>query len=257
MELVGAYFDVVFLQKHDLGVEFYYPLIDKPGLAERFKDYVKTIHLPYNNINLAADDEKVRRASVDMLKESIVRSKFFDVRTMVLHPCGVFQSQKEDVGSYSPLIDSLREIADFMATDGLILSLENQVLRHPDLRIIAGCSCEEWLQLYKDVNRSNVTLTLDTSHAASAVAHEEVISKRYEKLWEFMAHPELISHFHWSDARLATNEAQYGDMHLVPGQGDLPEDFHKAIWQHPGSKLYEQKCSPEEMVQGLSFARSL
>jgi len=257
MVLASNIFPVDFLKKHNLGVELYITTETDLNALEVVRDYARTVHLQYSGINLAANDEAVRRKSINDIKYGIETGAGFDVKTMVLHPCGVFSSKGEDVGSYAPMIDSLREIADFMAGKGLILSLENQVLRHPDLRIIAGCSSDEWFQLYKDVDRKNVTLTLDTSHAASASAHEDTLEKRHAKLWKFLDHPELISHFHWSDARLVTDDCQYADIHLVPGQGDLPRDFHKAIWEHPASKLFEQKCTEEELEAGLAFAHSL
>lgn len=258
MLLTSTIFEPAFLESNDLFVELYIPYGKDLDECVQWEPFVRTVHLPYSDINLAADDENVRRKSIDMVKDVTVQAaRYPQARLMVLHPCGVFSFQGEEVGSYGHMIDSLRELADFMCDRGLVLSLENQVLRHPDLRVIAGCYCAEWLQLYKDVGRSNVNLTLDTSHAASAVAHEEKVEDRYKKLWEFMEHPDLIAHFHWSDARLQTNEAQWGDMHLVPGSGDLPRDFHRAIMQHSGSKLFEQKCSEAELAAGLEFVRSL
>lgn len=257
MLLASAIFEPDFLDKHDLFVELGVEENSNWNESCTLQNYVRTIHLPYDNINLAARDNSNRRRSIDVIKNLAARCTVFDARTMVLHPCGVFSFKGEDLGEYGLLIDSLREIADFMAGKGLILSLENQVLRRPELRIIAGCHADEWFQLHSDVARKNVTLTLDTSHAASAVAHESTIEKRYEKLREFMSKPELITHFHWSDARLQTDEAQWGDMHLVPGSGDLPRDFHQAIMRHSGSKLFEQNCTPEALEAGLEFARSL
>ena len=257
MVLVSNIFPVEFLKEHDLGVELYITTETDLSKLEVVRDYARTLHLQYSGINLAAHDEAVRRQSINDIKYGIEAGIKFNIKTMILHPCGVFSSKGEDVGTYGPMIDSLREIADFMAGKGVTLSLENQVLRHPDLRIIAGCSSDEWFQLYKDVNRKNVNLTLDTSHAASASAHEDTLEKRHEKLWKFMEHPELIGHFHWSDARLITDDCQYADIHLVPGQGDLPREFHKAIWEHPAPKLFEQNCSAEELKAGLQFAYSL
>jgi len=257
MLLVNAIFDVDFLKKHQLYVELGIDENADWSKFEIYQPYVRTIHLPYDALNLAARNAAERRRSIEVFKDIIHRAAIFDARTMILHPCGVFSFKGEDVGEYGFLIDSLRELADFADQRSVIISLENQVLRHPDLRIIAGCYADEWFQLHKDVARANITLTLDTSHAASAVAHEEVIGKRYEKLWDFMSKPELITHFHWSDARLQTNEAQWGDMHLTPGSGDLPREFHQAIMRHNGSKLFEQNCPPEVMESALAFARSL
>ena len=257
MVLVNNIFPVEFLKEHDLGVELYITTETDLSKLEVVRDYARTLHLQYSGINLAAHDEAVRRQSINDIKYGIEAGIKFNIKTMILHPCGVFSQKREDVGSYGPMIDSLRELADFMNDRGVTLSLENQVLRHPDMRIIAGCSSDEWFQLYKDVNRKNVNLTLDTSHAASASAHEDTLEKRHEKLWKFMEHPELIGHFHWSDARLITDDCQYADIHLVPGQGDLPREFHKAIWEHPASKLFEQKCTAEELKAGLQFAYGL
>ena len=257
MVLASNIFPVEFLKKHDLGVELYITTETDLSALSVVRDYAGTVHLQYSGINLAANDESLRRRSINDIKYCIEAGAGFDVKTMVLHPCGVFSLKGEEVGSYAPMIDSLREIADFMAGMGLILSLENQVLRHPDLRIIAGCSSDEWFQLYKDVDRKNVTLTLDTSHAASVAVHEDTLEKRHAKLWKFLDHPELISHFHWSDARLAADDCLYADMHLVPGQGDLPREFHKFIREHAGSKLFEQDCSEAELEAGLKFAYSL
>jgi hypothetical protein len=46
-------------------------------------------------------------------------------------------------------------------------------------------------------------------------------------------------------------------MHLVPGQGDLPREFHQAILKHPARKLLEQRCPSEEVAEGLKFIASL
>ena len=212
MVLVNNIFPVEFLKEHDLGVELYITTETDLSKLEVVRDYARTLHLQYSGINLAAHDEAVRRQSINDIKYGIEAGIKFNIKTMILHPCGVFSQKREDVGSYGPMIDSLRELADFMNDRGVTLSLENQVLRHPDMRIIAGCSSDEWFQLYKDVNRKNVNLTLDTSHAASASAHEDTLEKRHEKLWKFMEHPELIGHFHWSDARLITDDCQYPQM---------------------------------------------
>jgi len=257
MLLASAVFDVDFLQKHDLGVELYIAEDADWSKFDIYRDLVKTIHLPYSDLNLAAFNEQERRRSINVVKDVVNRSGVFKVDTMVLHPCGVFSLNGKTLGEYDRLISSLQELADFMAQRGLILSLENQVLRRPELRVIAGCSSEEWFQLYCDVDRSNVTLTLDSSHAASASAHEADYEQRCAKLRRFLQHPEWISHFHWSDARLQSNEAQWGDMHLVPGSGDLPVDFHRAVKQHGGSILFEQACPPEALEVGLKFYESL
>jgi sugar phosphate isomerase/epimerase len=76
-------------------------------------------------------------------------------------------------------------------------------------------------------------------------------------MYEFLRHPERIGRVHWSDSRLTKSEAYYHDMHLVPGAGDLPIDFHRRINNLDIVKTLEQKCSEEELLQGLAFISSL
>lgn len=246
-----------FLRANDLGVEMH---ITHDDLKENFSSYlpfVGGIHLPYSGINLAAVDKNYRQASLEKLKNSIKSALQYHIDTMVFHPCGIFSQDQQQVGEYPLLIDSLRKIADFAAAYGITLAMENQVLRHPDTRIIAACSSGEWFQLYHDIARKNVKLALDTSHAASVAAHGSSLEERHRILRGFFEHPDLIVRFHWSDARLANNEAVYNDMHLVPGQGDLPRELHKAVLQHPAVKLLEQNCTEQAVSDGLQFIRSL
>ena len=160
-------------------------------------------------------------------------------------------------GEYGKLIDSLREIADYLAQKGLIVCLENQLYKPADVREVFACRSSEWFQLYTDLNRPNVKLTFDSSHAASCAAEEPTDEKRIAALWKYLEHPDYIGRFHWSDSRIRGGESLFRDMHLVPGQGDLPREFHQAIWRHPARKLLEQRCTKEEVAAGLVFISGL
>ena len=163
----------------------------------------------------------------------------------------------EKCGVYGKLIDSLREIADYLAQKGLIVCLENQLYRPPETRVVFACRSEEWFQLYHDTDRPNVKLCFDSSHAASCAAEEDTDEKRLAALWKYLEHPDYIGRFHWSDSRISGGESLFCDMHLVPGQGDLPREFHQAILNHPAQKLLEQRCTSEEVAAGLEFIAGL
>lgn len=257
MLLVKAMHAPEFLTARNLGVEIHITRDDVKDDFAQYIPFVGGIHLPYSGVNLAAFDESTRRAGIDKVKRCIDAALQYHIDTMVMHPCGIFYKDKTEVGKYPLLIDSLRELADFAAGKGVTLALENQVLRHPDMRIIAGCSSADWFQLHKDVARSNVKLTLDTSHAASVAAHGKTTEERRKIMWSFFEHPDLIARFHWSDARLSTDEAVWNDMHLVPGKGDLPRELHQEVLNHPGVKLLEQKCTSEEVQEALDFIAGL
>ena len=80
---------------------------------------------------------------------------------------------------------------------------------------------------------------------------------RFEYMYEFLRHPERIGRVHWSDSRLKKAEAYYKDMHLIPGEGDLPIDFHRKIKESDAIKTLEQKRSEEDVLRRLEFIESL
>ena len=107
------------------------------------------------------------------------------------------------------------------------------------------------------MGRDNVLLTLDTSHAATAAAHKKTAEERFLYMYEYLKHPELIGRVHWSDSRLQNAEAFMKDMHLIPGEGDLPRDFHKRIKSLDAIKTLEQKRAEPDVIEGLRFVESL
>ena len=251
MLLVRPIHSAAFLKAHDLGVEVH---TDCP-VPEELLPFVFGVHLPFTGLNLAALDETLRRQSIQVLEDSILAGLRFPVDRMVIHSCGIETDDGVRVGDYEILIRSFRELAEFSAKRGIILCIENQVARRKRRRF--GDRPAEWLALPGDIDRENVMLTLDSSHAATSAALFENYADRLRCLDEFFRRPELIGRIHWSDARLKNREALYCDMHLVPGKGDLPLEFHRRIRRIGVVKLLEQKCAEPEVLEGLDFIAGL
>ena len=245
-----------FLTANHLGVEAHITRYDRLPDWPQYVPFVYGVHLPYANMNLAAFDDALRRQSIEQIKEAIQEGCQYPVDRMVMHPSGAETNEDEIVGCYDRLIGALCEVADFAASKKIILCLENQVLHRPGHRSY-GSFASEWFQIQKDVNRSNVMLTLDTSHASTAVAVYTTAEERFARLYDFLAHPELIGRIHWSDACLTHQEALYHDMHLIPGEGDLPLDFHRKIKQLEAVKTLEQRRPEPDVLRGLKFIDSL
>ena len=251
MLLTRPIHSAAFLRAHGLGVEVH---TDRP-VPEDLLPFVHGVHLPYAGLNLAALDEKVRQDSLQFLKNELGKGCRFPVDRIVIHTVGIETDKGVRVGDYDLLIRSFRELADLAAEKRIILCIENQVLR-PFVRRF-GDNVSEWLALPGDIDRKNILLTLDSSHAATSAAIYEDQAERLHCMNEFLCRPELIGRVHWSDARLLNREALYNDMHLVPGQGDLPREFHRRIHQLTAVKLLEQKCSEADVLEGLKFIASL
>ncbi|MBE6391214.1 MAG: sugar phosphate isomerase/epimerase [Lentisphaerae bacterium] len=257
MLLVRPIHDPDFLSRYSLGVETHITRDDVLDGYDRYIPFVHGVHLPYKGVNFASLDETERQKGLELVKRAADVAVRYPVDRVVMHPCGIMSINGEKCGEYGKLIDSLGEIADYLAQKGLIVCLENQLYKPADVREVFACRSSEWFQLYTDLNRSNVKLTFDSSHAASCAAEESTDEKRIAALWKYLEHPDYIGRFHWSDSRISGGESLFRDMHLVPGQGDLPREFHQAIWRHPARKLLEQRCTKEEVASGLVFISGL
>ena len=246
-----------FLKKNQLGVEVHIGRDDVQPHWAQLAPFVGGVHLPYDKLNLAALDEDWKRTSVETIQAAIDAGCVYGVEKMVMHPRGLESERGEAVGSYPRLIDSLGQLADYAAGKGITLCLENAAL-HQSKRRCYGIFAQEWLQLFEDLAHPNVLLTLDTSHAATSAAMLLDNAKdRFAYMYEFLKYPERIGRVHWSDSRLTYGEAYFNDLHLVPGDGDLPREFHRQILQLPVVKTLEQRCPGEELQRGLDFVASL
>lgn len=245
------------LKENNLGVEFHITTDDVNPDNKKYDGLVMGIHLPFMNINIAALDDQERRQSIDLIKQSADIGASYGVKQMVFHPCGVFESKGVKSGTYDRMFTALEEIADYMAQKNLELCIENQLLRPREVRLIYGCYCNEWINILKELGRSNVMLTFDSSHAASVAAHQDTYEKRMDVMWEYLKYTDYITHIHWSDAVLTDDSSVYKDAHMVPGMGNLPIEYHRAISKINAVKLMEQNCTTEAMLKGLAFVRSL
>lgn len=257
MLLVRPIHEPEFLTAHSLGVETHITRDDVKEGYEKYLPFVHGVHLPYKDVNFAATDENLRQQGLTFVKSAADKAAEYPVDRVVMHPCGIMSINGENTGVYGKLIDSLREIADYLAQKGLTVCLENQLYKQPEIRIVFACRSDEWFQLYHDIDRPNVKLCFDSSHAASCAAGEATDEKRLAALWKYLEHPDYIGRFHWSDSRILGGESLFRDMHLVPGQGNLPIEFHRAILLHPAQKLLEQRCTSEEVAAGLEFIAGL
>ena len=253
--------DVSFFKNNGIGFEGDITKVEKLEKWEELKPFMATAHLPYSSpkwLNIASYDDQEREADIEFLKGTIATAASYGVRQCVLHPCGFESRNEELVGCYERMIDAMKQLAKFASKYKLIICVENMVLRNPKQRYLYGSFAAQWYQIYEDVDESNLMLTLDTSHAASSILGYKTLEDRQKHLFDFLAHPERIVHLHWSDARIATQEALFQDMHLIPGEGDLPLEFHRQVKKLDAVRVFEQnKCTDEQVLQAINFVENL
>ena len=254
---VLPFHSVEFMQKHNLGLEAHLTHDDKAPDFEEHKKFLTSCHLPFGGINYGAIDDEHRNNSLAITKAAMEQAAALGISKVVLHPLGIWEENGVHVGEYDLFIASMRELVPTAERLKLHVCVENMVLRAPTTNVRYGCTVEEWWGILDILDSPAFSLTLDTSHAASNATHGETPEERVKMLWHYLDRPELISHVHWSDAMMMDGTTKYQDMHLVPGKGDIPRDFHKAVLKLNATVVMEQKCSDEECADGLAFAASL
>lgn len=245
-----------FLRENELFVEAHIGRYDALPGWDQYIPFVRGVHLPYAKLNLAAFDDSHRLNSIETVKHAIDVGCQYPVDRMVMHTMGIESLDGVRLGTYERMIDGIQILADYAGQKGITLCIENQA-QHIPHRVIYGVYADEWYQICEDVDRENVLLTLDTSHAACAAATFAGADERFAYMNEFLKHPEKIGRVHWSDSRLKKAEAFYQDLHLIPGEGDLPRAFHRRIKHLDAVKTLEQKRSEEDVKRGLAFIESL
>lgn len=257
MLLTTPHYSPAFLKKNRLGIEFEIGRSEKLPDWPALRQFARSIHLPYSGINFAALDDKLRKQSIKITRDAIRDGVGYGIHDMVLHHCGIESEEGVMVGTYDRMLDALTGIVDYASRYAVVISLENQVLRSPLRLTRFGSSANDWYRILFDIDRPNVMLTLDTSHAASAVAFYPDREERYRHLNDFLEHPELISRVHWSDSRLEHQESLFADLHLMVGDGDLPKAFHRKIKRLRAIKVLEQHQTDADLARSLAFIRAL
>lgn len=178
--------------------------------------------------NLAALDEALYRQSLDMARRSLQVALDVGARVLVIHQGKTREPTLP--GRHERLVAALTTLADQAAGSDLTICVENMPAPW-------GYSFEEWRSLPADVDRPNVALCLDVSHAAFTARHRAAgPAAREALLWAHLdAAP--IRHVHWSDDHLVDGHGTH--LHLSLGRGSLPRAFHQAIARLPATKSLE------------------
>lgn len=243
-----------------------------------YADVFASAHAPYMKealrLNPAADDESFREESIKIIEDYIEIITAFDLLTQVnVHFGCVRRVEPEQTigktGTYENQIKSFQRIADFARNRGKEIVLENSgsywsgvstnttfdQVDWTKQSVHFGTDPEEWIRICEDVNRDNVGLCLDTSHACM-YSHRFPEDERGDVLFSFLQRPDLIRHVHWSD-NYPYDVRGRSDSHEILGRGDEPIEFHKAVKELDALILLESNCTVKELEEQLEFIDKL
>jgi sugar phosphate isomerase/epimerase len=254
-------------------------LVDDIEALADFSDVLTSAHAPASmgdlRINIAATDDDFRRTSIDQIVGYVDKARRYpNVRQVNIHFAPKRWMEETQVrgreGDYARLIEGVREIAAFAAGHGIEIVMENGTARWTGVaddvpadqvdwtgrNRYFGMPPDEWVQVCEDVDRPNVGLCLDSSHACTYAQTFADHDERVKTVMAYLSRPELVRHVHWSDNYLFDPRGR-NDSHLSVGKGSLPIEMHRAIKRLDATLLLEHFYSVEELEEELRFIEAL
>ncbi len=265
--------------KYNMGIEVVRGF-EEVALAEA-ADLAYSVHMPWSEpgigrLNYAATDPDFRRLCMEMIEGRIVfaAENFPSARLVVIHGAPYRWVAHEHaggrIGDYELFISALRELADFSAEHGLLLTLENNNaywvnaagefswedgVATPDMRYF-GCTPEHWLAAYDDAGHENFKLCLDTAHACTYAHTFEDHAQRPGVLLSYLERPEAIGHVHWNGHELFEPEGRL-DKHLNVGKGTIPIEVHRKVKNLGIPVVLEHFHGEAALVEELAYIAAL
>jgi len=118
-----------------------------------------SVHAPICDINIAALNEKIRKASLEETRKTMEHANRMGVKMITIHP-GVYSTSLDNVREFS--IEwakiSLKEIERYAAEYGITAAIENM----PSFRIMMGQTPQELLEL---IDGTDLKICFDIGHA--------------------------------------------------------------------------------------------
>jgi sugar phosphate isomerase/epimerase len=160
-----------------------------------------SVHAPYADTNLSADDDEIRRTIVNRLKGSIVFAKELEARALVFHPGWENSVTRFDEDRTWRLnIESICEILEFARNQKVTALVENM----PGSSSYLLKSIQEFHNFFEDVGLG-IKMVLDVAHANTS-------GELMDFLFTFQ---DRIAHVHFSDNNGVL------DSHLSIGEGNI------------------------------------
>ncbi len=198
------------------------------------KGLKNVIHAPFSDINIASLNERIRRASLDILFEALEVAQLMGSLLVVVHPGHLSPAGMKFPKAYEKIHKrSLEEIDRYSKKLGIRVALENM----PAFSILDGRTCERIREL---IDGTELYVALD-------VGHLNTVTHNFEEFIELFRDRIIHVHLHDNDGK--------NDSHLSLGEGNVPwEDIlrmlpRKATWSFELTNL-------DSVMKSLRFIKT-
>ena len=197
---------------YELGFDFVELVSEWPHFVTRetWKTYAETLesfglnvtlHAPFSDVNIGSLNERLRRASLDVLKEALEVSSLLNARAVTLHPGHCSPASRKFRADYNRVHrDSLRELEKLSEEFGVKVGVENM----PNFPILDAQTPERLAELLDGIN---LGVTLD-------VGHLNTVGFPFERFMGLLGGRIVHVHLHDNSGK--------SDEHLPPGSGTVP-----------------------------------
>ena len=193
-------------------------------LCNSYSSINKQIHAPFTDLSMCSFNINISRASVKSCVDAAEICEEIGAKVIVVHPgVGHFLINTIREHNKKQLIRAVNELLDATANFDIMICIENMP---QDAHMLANeGDVEEFLT---NLNRDDIFLTFDTSHAWTCDMNNELYWEKFHK---------LVKNVH-----LADNANKKTDLHPALGSGKI--DFHKFIdivkkYQYSGILIIE------------------
>ncbi|WP_297464563.1 sugar phosphate isomerase/epimerase family protein [Thermococcus sp.] len=185
-----------------------------------------TVHAPFGDVNIASFNERIRDASLEIIRETLELSAELGAMVVTVHPGHWSPVSVNNPREYLEIHRrSLRDIARWSEEYGVKVGVENM----PRFPILDAQDCDRLAEIIGGIE---IGITFD-------VGHLNTTTQNFDRFLELFA--DRIVHVHLHD-----NSGER-DEHLPPGRGTVP-------WERLLPRFQEVTMALE--VKGISEARS-
>ena len=185
-----------------------------------------TVHAPFSDVNIASFNDRIRGASLAIIRETLELSAELGALVVTIHPGHCSPVSVKNRGEYLKIHrESLRKIARWSEEYGVEVGVENM----PRFPILDAQSCDRLAEIIKGIE---VGVTFD-------VGHLNTTTKNFDRFLELFRGRIVHLHLHDNSGK--------ADEHLPPGRGTIP-------WGELLPRLPDVTAALE--VTGLKDARS-
>ena len=193
-----------------------------------------TVHAPFSDVNIGSFNERLRQASLEVVRETIELAAELGAISVTIHPGHCSPVSMKNRRRYLEIHrESLRTVAEWGAEYGVRVGVENM----PRFPILDAQTCERLRELVEDIE---IGVTFD-------VGHLNTTTGKFERFLDVFR--DRIIHVHLHD-----NSGER-DEHLALGDGTVP--WVKVIPRLPKTTWTLEVNDIESARRSLKFLKSL